>query len=114
MNVVLPDQKPTISSTLSQAMQSLLTLTASRKSIVGAIAMLIVGGIYFFDHTDPASKSSAMMSVAGIAISIIHAIGAEDAGSKASMSIHLHNSQTPDISFGESPDHATSNGGTTQ
>ena len=60
-----------------------LSLLGSRKSIVGALALIIDALVYFFGHGDENSKSAAMVSIAGIAIAIITAIGKEDAAEKS-------------------------------
>ncbi len=63
-------------------MKAFAALFASRKSIVGAVGVVLIGLIYFFGEGDWASKSTAMGTVAGIIIAIITAIGREDAAEK--------------------------------
>lgn len=62
---------------------ALSALLASRKSIVGIGGLILVGLVYFFGEGDWAAKSTAMAAIAGIAVSIITAIGREDAAEKS-------------------------------
>jgi len=59
-------------------------LMGSRKSVVGAGAMVLVGLVYFFGRGELTEKMTVMAAVSGIAVSIITAIGKEDAAAKAS------------------------------
>lgn len=61
----------------------ILSLLGSRKSWVGALALVLVGLVYFFGHGDEQAKSVAMGSIAAIASTIINAIGKEDAAEKS-------------------------------
>ena len=60
-----------------------LALLASRKSLVGLGALALVGAVFLLTDGDVTAKSTAMAAVAGVAMTIIHAIGQEDAASKA-------------------------------
>lgn len=62
----------------------ILSLVKSRKSIVGVVALILCGLVYFFGPGNWEEKSVAMASIAGISASIIRAIGDEDAAEKAS------------------------------
>ena len=61
----------------------IVSLLGSRKTIVGALALVLVGLVYFFGHGDEQSKSVAMGAIAAVASTIIHAIGREDAAEKS-------------------------------
>jgi len=61
----------------------IVSLFGSRKSWVGALALALVGLVYFFGHGDDAARSVAMGSIAAIASTIISAIGREDAAEKS-------------------------------
>lgn len=63
--------------------QAMALLLASRKSIVGFGAIVLVGLVYFFGDGDPAAKSATIISIGGVAATIINAIGKEDAAEKA-------------------------------
>ena len=67
---------------MNNAGSAFQALLASRKSIVGVGALVLVGLVYFFTDGDLTSKSVAMGAVASIAMTIIHAVGAEDAAAK--------------------------------
>ena len=60
-----------------------VSLFQSRKSWVGAIALVLVGLVYFFGHGDETARSVAMGTIAAIASAIITAIGKEDAAEKS-------------------------------
>lgn len=62
---------------------SLVALAASRKSIVGLGAILICGAVYFFGHGEVAEKVTFIGAIAGVAATIINAIGNEDAAAKS-------------------------------
>lgn len=63
--------------------EAISALMASRKSIVGFGAIVLIGLVYFFGEGDVATRVTAMGAIATIAATIIHAIGQEDAAAKA-------------------------------
>ena len=71
-----------------------VSLFQSRKSIVGVGALVLVGLVYFLAPGGWPEKSTAMATIAGIAVSIITAIGKEDAAKSTTLTANVTTTTT--------------------